>query len=89
MILMLFRKSSYFWLENGMAAMVAPKDLGPQDPTKKLAHWGDLLGQQLSRKPISKHFGTEPPAPNVQCSTKLILKFHFDNYKNDREIRNV
>ena len=34
----------------------APKGLGPQDPTKKLAHWVDLLGQPISRKTIFKNF---------------------------------
>ena len=29
----------------GLAALVAPKGLGPQDLIKKLPHWTDLLGQ--------------------------------------------
>ena len=32
----------------GVAATVAPKGLGPQDPTKKLAHWVEMIGQPLS-----------------------------------------
>ena len=45
----------------GVAATVAPKGLGPQDPTKKLAHWADLLGQALTRKLVFENFGPEPP----------------------------
>ena len=48
----------------GVAATVASKDLEPQDSTKKLAQWVDLLGQPLSRKPVFKNFGPEsPPSP--------------------------
>ena len=36
----------------GLAATLAPKGLGPQDPTKKLAHWVELLGQPLSQKNV-------------------------------------
>ena len=43
----------------GVAATVAPKGLRPQDPTKKLAQWVDILGQPLSRKHVLKNFG--PP----------------------------
>ena len=41
----------------GVAATPAPKGLGPQNPTKKLAHLVDLLGQPLSRKTM---FGPKP-----------------------------
>ena len=44
----------------GVAAIVAPRGLGPQDPTKKLAQWADLLGQPLSRKHNFEIFGPEP-----------------------------
>ena len=44
-----------------MAATVAPKGLGPQDPTKKLADWVKLLGQPFTRKLVFKNFGPEPP----------------------------
>ena len=47
----------------GVAATVAPKGLGPQDPTKKLAHWVDLLNQPLTRKLVFKNFGPESPHP--------------------------
>ena len=45
----------------GVAATVAPKGLGPQDPTKKVAHWVDLLGQLLTLKLVFQDFGPEPP----------------------------
>ena len=32
----------------------APVVLGPQTPTKKLAHWVDLLGKPLSQNHVSK-----------------------------------
>ena len=48
-----FKKNHIFGGIMGVAATVAPKGLGPQDPTKKLAHWVDLLGQPLTRKKIS------------------------------------
>ena len=47
----------------GVAATVAPRGLGPQDPTKKLAHWVDLLGRPLSRKHLFEIFGPEPTLP--------------------------
>ena len=56
----------------GVAATVAPKGLGPQDPTKKLAHWGNLLGRSLTsnwqQKCIEKGF-TGPPLP-IPCGLK-------------------
>ena len=45
----------------GVGATVAPRGLGPRDPTKKLAQWVDLLGQPLSRKHVFEIFGPEPP----------------------------
>ena len=44
----------------GVAAKVARKGLGPQDPTKKLAQWMDLLGQPLSQNMFSKVSGLNP-----------------------------
>ena len=38
----------------GVATTLAPKGLEPQDPTKKLAHRVELLGQPLSQKMSSK-----------------------------------
>ena len=45
----------------GVAATVAPKGLGTQDPTKNLARWVNLLGHPLTRKLVLKNFGPEPP----------------------------
>ena len=45
----------------GVAATLAPKGLGPQDPTKKLAHRVELLGQPLSQKKVFENLGPEPP----------------------------
>ena len=44
-----------------VAATQAPKGLGPQDPTKTLAHWVELLGQPLSHKKVFENLGPEPP----------------------------
>ena len=53
MIWTFFRKTLIFW----------PKGFRPQDPTKKLAHWVDLLGQPLSQKKVFENMGPEPPPP--------------------------
>ena len=45
----------------GVAASLAPKGFGPQDPTKKLAHRVKLLGQPLSQKNVFENLGPEPP----------------------------
>ena len=45
----------------GVAATLAPKGLGPQDPTKTLAHRVELLGQPLSQKNVFENLGPEPP----------------------------
>ena len=44
-----------------VAATLAPKGPGPQDPTKKLAHQVELLGQPLSQKKVFENLGPEPP----------------------------
>ena len=56
-----FEKNHIFGDKMGVAATVAPKGLGPQDPTKKLAKWVDLLGQPLSQEPVIINFWPEPP----------------------------
>ena len=49
----------------GVAATVAPKCQGPQDPTKELAGWMDLLGQPLKLENMFSQFsGLNPPPPN-------------------------
>ena len=45
----------------GVAATLAPKGLGPQDPTKKLGHQVNLLDQPLTRNLVFKNSGPEPP----------------------------
>ena len=54
----------------GVAARLAPKGLGPQNSTKKLPHWMNLLGQPLSRNHVCGNLGHEPrPAGrgSVRC----------------------
>ena len=46
-------------------ATLAPKDLGPQNSTKKLAHRVELLGQPLSQKNVLENVGPEPPSPLI------------------------
>ena len=55
----------------GVAATVAPRGLGPQDPTKKLAHWVDHLSQPLSQKHVFEIFGPEPPLKERVIGTKM------------------
>ena len=54
-----------FWATFGgkmcVATTRAPNGLWPPNPTKKLAHWADLLGQPLSRKHVFEIFKGEPP----------------------------
>ena len=45
----------------GVAATPALKGLGPQNPTKKLAHVGIILGHQLSQNRVPKHSDPGPP----------------------------
>ena len=47
----------------GVAASPAPKGLGPQNPTKKLAHVGVLLGHLLSHNRVPKVSDPGPPSP--------------------------
>ena len=47
-------ETSIFGEKMGVAATMASKGLGLEDPTKKLARWVDLLGQPLSQKPVLK-----------------------------------
>ena len=56
-----FGKSGDYYLSTGDAFLEKIIFLGPQVPTKKLAHWVDLLGQPLSLKLVFKKFGYEPP----------------------------
>ena len=61
----LYLPISIFWVlfggKMGVAATPAPLGLGPQNPTKKLAHVGVLLGQLLSQNKVSKIYRLGPP----------------------------
>ena len=58
-----FLKNSIFGGKMDVAATLAPKGLGPQDPTQKLAHRVELLGKPLSQKNVFENLGPEPPPP--------------------------
>ena len=55
----------------GVATTRAPNGVGPSNPTKKLAHWEDLLGQPLSRNQFSKFSGVNPPTKHTGNIGKL------------------
>ena len=61
----------------GVAAMLAPKGLGPQDPTKKLAHRVELLGQPLSQKRVFENLGPEPPPPPLNLFFEHMYFYFF------------
>ena len=72
MIFVFFWKTSYFGGKMGVAATLAPKGLGHQNPTRKLAHWVDLIGQPISRESVSKFSG-----PNLALKSTLSLSLCF------------
>ena len=39
----------------GVATTRWPKSVGPQNPTKNLAHWVELLGKMLYQKTVPKN----------------------------------
>ena len=45
----------------GVVTKRTPNGLGPPNPTKKLVHLADLLGQPLSRNHVFEIFKGEPP----------------------------
>ena len=45
----------------GVATTRAPNSLGPPNPTRKFAHWVDLLVQPLSRNHVFEIFRGVPP----------------------------
>ena len=53
----------------GVATTLTPKGLEPQDPTKKLAHWLELLGQPLSQKKVFENLSLNPPHPLTGLSS--------------------
>ena len=48
--------------EGKMDKAKAPSGLGPQSPTKELAHWVELFGLPLSRNHVFEIFSGEPPS---------------------------
>ena len=42
------KRNPIFGRKMGVAVTVAPRGLGPQDPTTKLAQWVEICGQPLS-----------------------------------------
>ena len=58
----------------GVAATRAPDGLGPPNPTKKLAHWVDLLGQSLSRNHVFEILRVEPPGPPTPLKTRHFIE---------------
>ena len=73
MIFDAFLKTIFLAGEMGVAASLAPKGLGPQDPTKKLARWVDLLGHQLSQKKLKIAFPVKGTAIHVNISINDIF----------------
>ena len=56
----------------GVAATLAPKGLGPKNPTKKLAHVGVLLGHMLSQNHAPEISDPGPPSLNNDVTTVMI-----------------
>ena len=59
--LLFFILGPLFGKKMGVATTRAPNVLGPRNPTKKLAHWVELLGQPLSRNEVLEISMGEPP----------------------------
>ena len=58
----------------GVAATLAPKGLGPKNPTKKLAHVGVLLGHMLSQNHAPEISDPGPPLKHLNFD--MILYIH-------------
>ena len=71
----------------GLATTHAPNGLGPPDPTKKLAHRVEFLGQLLSRNHFFEIFRPEVPSPLNENKWKCvsgqnsIFRFVLKNYQ--------
>ena len=50
-------------LQNFQASHAGLKGLESLNPTKKLAHWVELLSRPLSQKNVFENLGPEPPPP--------------------------
>ena len=59
----------------GVDATLAPKALGPQDPTKKWAHWVDLLGRStvISKTCFYNFRARTPPPYQVYNQYRLLM----------------
>ena len=68
-----------FGTKMGVATTRPPNGLGPPNPTKKLAHWMELLGQLLSRNPVFEIFRGEPPLKGGGGGVfmKIFIKWTF------------
>ena len=56
----------------GVAATLAPKGLGPKNPTKKLAHVGVLMGHILSQNHVPEISNPGPlPLPPLNTTSFL------------------
>ena len=60
-----------FGRQMGVVATPAPKGLGHQNPTKKLAHDGVLLGHLLSQNRVPKLSDPEPPLSSAMQRVKF------------------
>ena len=69
---MLFNGFGILGQKMGVAARLAPKGLGPQNSTKKLPHWMNVLGQPLSRNHVFGNLGHEPPPLNGMQKSKCV-----------------
>ena len=58
----------------GLAATLVPKGLGPQNPTKMLAHAGVLLGHLLFQNRIPKLSDPGPPLTGAVIRNKQNAK---------------
>ena len=64
----------------GVATTPASNDLGPPNPTKKLTHWVELLGQPLSRNHVFVILRGETPPPPWSLSKVSQLIIIIGNY---------
>ena len=62
----------------GEAATLAPKGLGSQDLTKRLANRVKLLGQPLSQKIVFENLGPDPPSLIFEGS--IVIQTFIDKH---------
>ena len=79
-----FERNPIFGGEMDVATTMAPKGLGPQDPTKKLAKWVELSGHSLSRKHVFRIFGPNPPPLLNKKNNGIILKRGYIRLRSKR-----